>query len=159
MIKISIVLIVLVVIITTYTINKVRKKNNSIMSFMQSMDLVGLPVVTFRNGKTKLNFLLDTGSSSSIINSSIVEKLEYGKSNCVRETTGLGTTIKSSTCNMNLYYNGNKYTDTFSVIDMTKVFDRIKQDSGVTIHGILGSRFLEKYKYLIDFNKNIAYIK
>ena len=37
------------------------------MSFQNSMDLAELPVVTFRQGDKKINFLLDTGSNNCII--------------------------------------------------------------------------------------------
>lgn len=56
---------------------KQRKKVN--MSFKEAMDLVELPVVTFFNGDKKLNFLLDTGSNISQINSSILPLLDYKK--------------------------------------------------------------------------------
>jgi hypothetical protein len=45
------------------------------------------------------------------------------------------------------------------VVDLKDAFDNIKSEHGVTIYGILGSDFLSKYKYILDFKDNIAYIK
>ena len=59
------------------TVEKIRKKNNSKISFKEAMDLAELPVVTFYNGDVKLNFLLDTGSNISYINKSIVEMRQH----------------------------------------------------------------------------------
>ena len=73
--------IILAVIILSIIINgvedycKQRKRVN--MSFKEAMDLVELPVVTFYNGDKKLNFLLDTGSNISQINSSILPLLDH----------------------------------------------------------------------------------
>ena len=66
--------IMLAVVILSIIINGVedycRQSKRVNMSFKEAMDLVELPVVTFLNGKEKLNFLLDTGSNISQINSS-----------------------------------------------------------------------------------------
>ena len=40
-----------------------------------------------------------------------------------------------------------------------ELFDTIKEDYGVTIHGILGTNFLDKYNYVIDFKDYIIYRK
>ena len=46
----------------------VRVKKNQEMEFKTSMDLSGLPIITFYQGKKKYNFLLDTGSNISYVN-------------------------------------------------------------------------------------------
>ena len=76
---ISAVVLVLVVAFIANTIDDIRKRNNSKISFKEAMDLVELPVVTFYNGDTKLNFLLDTGSNVSYINNSIIPLLVHEK--------------------------------------------------------------------------------
>jgi hypothetical protein len=45
----------------------------------------------------------------------------------------------------------------FIVRDMADAFNEVKSNSGVTIHGILGSDFFQKYKYVINFNELVAY--
>ncbi len=42
---------------------------------------------------------------------------------------------------------------------MSNAFNTLKQDTGVTIHGILGNTFFEKYGYVIDYKDFIAYAK
>ena len=51
------------------------------------------------------------------------------------------------------------YNEEFQVVDMTSSFNNIKNDYGVNLHGILSSTFFEKYKYVLDFDKLIAYSK
>ena len=62
----------------------VRVKKNQVMEFKTSMDLSGLPIITFYQGKKKYNFLLDTGSNISYVN--IKSDVEVEKTE-VNETT------------------------------------------------------------------------
>lgn len=131
------------------------------MSFKEAMDLVELPVVTFLNGDKKLNFLLDTGSNISQINSSILPLLDYKK---VEEKnmgiTGIeGNKVNTEFCEMTITYKSQKFTDEFCIHDLDDAFAIVKEESGVQIHGILGSLFFQKYKYVFDFQSLTAYSK
>ena len=70
--------ILLAVLVNTY--EDIKKRNKLKMSFKEALDLVELPIVTFLNKGIKLNFLLDTGSSQSIINESMLPSLDTKKS-------------------------------------------------------------------------------
>ena len=79
------IIIVLVIaslsILVIYLANKTRQEKLDKMSFKEAMDLCNLPVVTFVNNGKKLNFILDTGAETSVINKSTLEALEYTKTN------------------------------------------------------------------------------
>lgn len=156
--------IMLAVIILSIIINGVEdycKQSKRVnMSFKEAMDLVELPVVTFLNGDKKLNFLLDTGSNMCVINSRNIESLSYTKLDERGSIHGMeGNAVDVEYISMDFTHNGKPYTSTFQVVDMQEAFDRVKQESGVTIHGILGSKFFEEYKYVLDFKELIAYTK
>lgn len=158
-------IIVLILVLAIATIvntwDKKRKINNTSISFKESMDLTELPVVTFYNGDKKLNFLLDTGSNDSHINSSILSSLEY------RELEGIeksfvcagGEATSNKMCEMEITYKNQRFVDTFCITDLDTPFETIKKEDGVQIHGILGSKFFERYKYVLDFGELIAYTK
>lgn len=151
-------IIALVAIIANGVQGYDRKKVE--MSFKESMNLTELPVVTFYNGLNKLNFLLDTGSNMCVINSKIVDSLNYRKLEEKGSVYGMeGNSIDIDYISMDFTYNSKSYSSTFQVINMQEAFDRIKQESGVTVHGILGSKFFEEYKYVLDFKELIAYTK
>jgi hypothetical protein len=38
-------------------------------------------------------------------------------------------------------------------------FSDIKKKRGITLHGVLGSDFLNRYSYIVDFEKYLAYPK
>lgn len=155
--------ILLVVIVVAMTINAIednRKKNESKISFRESMDLTELPVVTFYNGDKKLNFLLDTGSNVSHINSSVIHLLDHTKTDQKTDTIGMeGNKVSNDICKMTVYYRNQRFEEDFIISDLNDAFNIIKQEDGVQIHGILGSKFFEKYKYILDFSELIAYIK
>lgn len=155
--------VLLVVIVVAMIINAIednRKKNDSKISFRESMDLTELPVVTFYNGDKKLNFLLDTGSNISHINSSSLSLLEHEKIDMQAETMGFeGNKVSNEFCRMTVFYKNQKFEDEFSITDLDEAFNVIKQENGVQIHGILGSKFFEKYRYVLDFSELIAYTR
>lgn len=113
------------------------------MSFKESMDLVELPIITFYNNGKKLNFLLDTGANNSIINKSVIKDLDYKECTENLDTFGIDGEVKSSmpTCTMEVKYKDNSFEDTFTILNMDSAFRQVKEDSGVQLHGILGSLF------------------
>lgn len=160
----KIVVILLVVILLAVIINGVenycKQKKRENISFKEAIDLVELPIITFYNKDTKLNFLLDTGSDLSYINKSILPSLEYIEINESRNIISVGGNSQSlGCCNMTVTYKSQKFIDRFYISDLDEAFGAIKAETGVQIHGILGSKFFVKYKYVLDFKDLIAYIR
>lgn len=139
--------------------NKIFKQKNG-MSFRQGFDLTELPIVTLYQGGKRYNFLLDTGSNDSIIDSNILKQMEYKETDGQSDLFGLGgSTTRVSICNITLSYKDKEYNYDYLVHDMSAPFDRIKQSSGVILHGIIGSKFFNQFKYVLDFDELIAYSK
>lgn len=157
---ICVILIMLLVVFITNSIENKRKREGSLISFKESMDLVELPIMTFNCGKTKLNFLMDTGSNISYINSSIVSLLDHKMLETKDQLMGMeGNKIDHEVCELIIQYKENKFLEEFGIVDLEQAFDIIKNESGVQIHGVLGSKFFEKYKYILNFAKLVAYKK
>ena len=160
----KIVVILLVVALLAIIINgaedycKQKKREN--MSFREAMDLVELPIITFYNKDTKLNFLLDTGSDLSYINKSVLFSLEYKKIDESKNIISVGGNSQSlGCCDMTVTYKTQKFINRFYISDLDEAFGAIKAETGVQIHGILGSKFFTKYRYILDFESLIAYSK
>lgn len=136
------------------------KKKNSEISFREAMDLAELPVITFYNGDRKINFLLDTGSNISYLNKSIVSSLVVESTGEESNIIGIeGNKVNCKICKMIIRRKNQEFKEEFSIADLDKAFRIVKEESGVQIHGILGSRFFEKYKYVLDFKDYIAYVR
>lgn len=141
-------------------INKMCPQDKGKISFKSAMDLCSLPVVTFYQGEQKLNFLLDTGSNDSIIDSTILKKVKHAKSDHTSLLFGLeGQAKEVSICKITLEYNTKEYVYDYLIKDMSAPFGTIKKQTGVVIHGIIGSSFFNKFKYVLDFAELIAYSK
>lgn len=152
-------LLVGIAAIVAHFVDLVRNKSSyDRMSFRETMDLTGLPIVTFRQGENKFNFVLDTGAYSSIIDSRVLDKLQYTE----LEGKSVGYGIDGKEHHMDkvgivLTYKDKDYSDAFRVLDMSASFDAFKRDYGVTVHGLLSSAFFERYKYVLNYNELVAY--
>lgn len=123
-----------------------------------------LPVITLTNNGVALNFLIDTGSNISHICSSAASliELQYTKSDVNREIAGLGALNQGdAVCSA-------KFKDVLSreyeiELSISKELEEttkyIKKNTGVEIHGLLGTDFLQNYKYVIDFKTLEVYVK
>lgn len=143
-----------------YLGNKLSLTNRGQVSFREAYDLTGLPIVTFKQGKNKINLLIDTGSTKSVILPSLLDVIKFTDLNEGGTIFGMeGNVINTSYVNIDFKLHKNDYSEKFQVVDMSSAFNAIKQDTGVTIHGILGNSFFENYGYVLDFKDFIAYSK
>ena len=157
---IGIVLIIIALIIITIAVKRHVVRGHSTVSFAEAMDLVDLPIITVQNNNTKINLLLDTGSNSSYISPSILKDLKYDEIELTNTTIGFGgEATHTRGCNMKIKYKKLSFKDTFIIMESDEVFTALKQGYGVQVHGILGSKFFDRYSYVIDFGELIAYIK
>lgn len=155
-------LIVLVSISSYYTIRyvetKALKKANSRMSFKESLDLVGIPIITFCQGENKYHFILDTGAALSVVNEGAIKNFSYESLPKKGSNYGIdGNILNTSFIKAHIEYKDNKFEEEFQVLDLTSAFNNIKQDHGVTVTGILGNSFFTKYRYILDFKELVAY--
>ena len=130
------------------------------MSFQNSMDLAELPVVTFHQGDKKINFLLDTGSNNCVIDSNILKSIDHKMLDVETNILGLeGNAQKTGVCTIKMSYKDKEYEYPYVIQDMSAAFDSIKKETGVTVNGMLGSKFFNEFKYVLDFDELIAYSK
>lgn len=130
------------------------------ISFKQGLDLTELPVITLYQGDKTFNFLLDTGSNDSIIDKNILGSIDHMMQESKASVFGMeGNKTIVDKCYITLSYKDTEYTYTYLISDMKAAFESIKQETGVTLHGLIGSKFFNKYKYVLDFEKLVAYSK
>ena len=140
--------------------NWFRNKKKTCIDFSAGFNLTDLPIVTFTQGEEKLNFLLDTGSNKSLINASVVNKLNHIPLKSDSTMFGVeGNYIKVEVAVISIFYNGEEYANDFIISDLDKPFTNIKNESGVTVHGILGNNFFIRNKSILNFEEMKAYLK
>lgn len=133
------------------------------LSFKDTLSDAEIPIVTLKNGEKEFNFILDTGSNISHIDSTIVDSLsdiEKIGSNNITITTANGL-IESgnSWIRVPLNYKKQSFIEDFMLLDLHDTFEVLKEDVGIQLHGILGGTFLRKYRYVLDYNDLVAYTK
>lgn len=157
MIYIGVSIIVLLAVMGAYILYAAYAKSKDVISFKQSMELCDLPIVIFYIGEKKLNFVLDTGCVQSMLDADVIDKYKLNVTYTGETFEVWGANGKCSTDKMSilgLYYNEKKFEETFVCSSTIKhTFSWLKQTKGVTVHGLLGSNFFNKYKYILDFKK------
>ena len=137
-----------------------KNKKRGVISFGPGFALTELPVISLYQDGESFNFLLDTGSNDSIIDSNILNRIKYTESDKKNSLFGMeGNKQDVHICNIVLSYDGIDYPYEYNIVDMKLPFGNIKAETGVTLHGIIGSKFFNKYKYVLDFDKLVAYSK
>lgn len=157
-----IVLFTIVVAFFVTMFEDIKKSYRKRISFKEALDLAELPVVTFIGKGRKLNFLIDTGANNSILNQKDVDKMQLvcEEFEGVETNTAGGNISLNKMVNLEIRFDDKRvYEECFLVSDMSEAFDAIKEESGVTIHGILGSNFFAKHKYIIDYDSLALYVK
>lgn len=141
-----------------YHLYRNKQKEKTKISFKEGLDLTELPIVTFYQKDKKLHFLLDTGSNISYINKDILNNIEAKDLNSSSSTFGVeGNGIETHHYKIEIGYKDQKFVEEFGAVDLSTAFSAIEKESGIKLHGIIGNRFFEKYKYILDFKELIAY--
>ena len=162
MVIISLVFVSILILIICYVI-KIRRRKD-IMSLKESLDLTGIPIVTFTQENVKYNFLLDTGSDISYINSKIVDNSAIKYEATDYKLAGFISAGGLSSSDIKIIdipfeYKRTSFKESFAVLDLTESVAQIKEENGVTLHGILGNTFFTKYGYILDFKELKFYTK
>lgn len=124
-----------------------------------SLTKVQLPLVPVEVKDKYLSFILDTGSTCSLIDSNVVE---YFKD--IVEPVGdyyingiEGTKHKVEMITLPFTFEGQTYKPKFCVKPLLNAFKGIEDESGIQIHGLLGTDFLLENKWIIDFKECCIY--
>lgn len=132
-------------------------------SFKETMTDVGIPIVTLKNGEKEFNFILDTGSDISHIDSNIKDSLsdteEVEGDNLTVITANGSVEGNNSWIRVPLNYKKQSFTEDFIPLDLHDSFESLREDTGIQLHGILGGTFLRKYRYVLDYDDLVAYTK
>lgn len=141
----------------------VMVKKGEVFSFKNAFNISGFPIVTFQqrdaNGEIhNYNFLVDTGSNATYINRSagmiyepLDRKSEYMDSG--------GNNINCEIVNVELLLDNKKYKHEVRVGSFDASFAEVKSTFGINLHGILGTNFMNAYKYAVDFKEYVVYAR
>lgn len=152
-----ILLTVLALLLVSLAVITYKKKCSiDYVSFEDSFVKSDLPIITLYNDCYALNFLIDTGSTFSCIDSNILKYLHYTNTNAIREVVSVNGVSNSPVIYMTINDTEDAADELFTVVDMD---NSNSVNDSITIHGILGSTFCRKAGFIIDYSKLRVYSK
>jgi hypothetical protein len=142
------------IFLTAYLINKA----NYTFPFEESMDTVKLPIISFEHKGKIVNFIIDSGATHSIIEKDYIEDFDYlTATNAKGYVRGInGERVETALARVELVKDGHTFSDVFQVLPVPTLKMQ-EQKHGIKIHGLLGSQFLRKYRFLINYKHLNAY--
>ena len=130
------------------------------ISFQKIYTQSQLPIINAEINNTTHYFVIDTGANTNVLNESIAKTLPLTYNSSNEKILGLnGSKLSSNETSLTLIINEHEYSDTFSIIDIDPVLSRIKFESGITVSGLLGTPFLNKYKAVLHLSENSLQLK
>lgn len=141
------------------------ENKHSKIYFKESYDKGEIPVVKLNCGNEEVALLVDTGSNLSYLSNVAYQAL---KEQAVSEKLGKksiisGTEVKNKdtiVVELPLSYCGKTVYETFHVLDsLDASFGQIEADEGITVYGILGTTFMHKCNWKVDFTNLCVNVK
>jgi hypothetical protein len=113
------------------------------------------PIITLSQGSYKYNFIVDTGSCVSAIDEKYITELGAIRLNKTTEVVGIeGNPEEVHFYEIDFECNNTAYTHDVIAKSFGNAFDPFLKEFNLEIHGILGSEFFTKHKFIIDFKTN-----
>lgn len=154
MIYVAVILVVIIALV--YGIITTRRVDDTI-SFEESFNKVGLPVIQLFNDSYPLNFLVDTGSDDNFIDTNVLKYIHYTESD--EKPRGV-ICASGQTESKSIFVCINDLedcaTEKFYTLDMSSMN---KEHAGMHINGILGSRFCNDAGLVIDYSNKTIFTK
>ena len=129
-------------------------------TFEYGLQNIRLPIVSVKIEDNILCFILDTGSTCSLIDRNVVEYFkDIAKPIGEYFINGIdGTKHKVDVVHLPFIINEKEYQQDFCVKPLHDAFKDIENECGLQVHGLLGTDFLMENKCFIDFKEMILNI-
>lgn len=128
------------------------------MKFRLTLGLqkIGLPLIITSGKLGNLCFLIDTGASQNILFDFVYDHFrdEFKSLEITHKMIGIEGHVKENPIiEATFNFESINCTSQFTVLNANEAVAQIQKESGIQIHGILGTEFLIKNKWIIDFEK------
>lgn len=122
-----------------------------------------MPILTVKINKQPFNLLLDSGANINLLNKSVYDTLGLDPS-LHKPSKGViaaeGNMKNQEFIAPITFKHINKsFTEDFEIMNMDNAFGAINTKDGIVIHGILGSKFFNKHRWMIDFEELVVWTK
>lgn len=145
-----------------YYLGSTKEKNGQFESIKGSVLKHGFPLIKMTIFGKRYNFVLDTGATVNVLDSSVLADIPVGENVDLKEGQGFmgaGDVAQRDTqvCTLPMTYNKQQFSEKFQIANLSEMFDSIEKEEGIRIHGMLGSGFFKKHQWSIDFDKMVVW--
>lgn len=125
------------------------------ISFDYTLHRTKLPIISIMIENHEINFIIDTGSTCSLIDSNVIEYFkDIVKPVGEYYINGIdGIKYKVDVVVVPLRIEEKIYEQNFCVKPLLEAFNDIEKECGIQVHGLVGTDFLLKNKCIIDFKE------
>ena len=124
-------------------------------SISYGLEHTRLPLIPVEVKDKYLSFIIDTGSTCNLIDSNVVEYfkdiVEPIGDYCVSGIDGIKHEVDVIT--LPFIFEGQIYKPKLCVKPLLDAFKSIEKESGIQIHGLLGTDFMLENRWIIDFKE------
>lgn len=135
-------------------------------SIVWSLEKMALPVVIAKCKGEYLAFIIDTGASENCLSYSAYQYFTHKYDDAIVEKNESGIVlgidgVEMSSRNVSLSFSigCSEYTEDFVVFNEKTAMEKLKDDCGITVAGILGNVFLVNNHIVIDYGNYTVYTK
>ena len=124
---------------------------------------VGLPLIVVKMNDKNICFLLDSGATLNLLDKRVHDYFSKYKLNDAMATTKIsnfgidGIETEVTRVELNFKFEKCLFKAKFSIFDSSTAFDKVEEESGIQIHGILGNEFLLENEWILDYQKIMLY--
>lgn len=127
------------------------------------LNKTGLTLIAVEMKGESLCLLVDTGATLNLLDKRVYEHFYknklVGSSNLTNKISNFGIDgVEKSAirAELNFIFEDNPFTAKFTIFDASIAFNKVEEESGIQIHGILGNEFLLENEWIIDFEKQVV---
>ena len=119
----------------------------------------GLPLIVAKIFEQNICLMLDTGSNRNIIDQRIYDhfKDKLKQPETTSEVYTLNGAATGKTIDIPFNFEEQYYLEPFICSEAAETFDKINEESGIQIHGLLGNHFFLKHGWVLDFEQMTVY--
>ena len=143
------------------SLQKILKKKKYIKIKLNKIATNHLELKARING-IKGSFILDTGASNSCVSLDLIEFFKLDAKESETKAAGAGATdMETQQSENNSLKIGDWKTKKCHLVlfNLSHVNTALTQHNAEEVHGIIGADILQKGKAIIDYNKNVLYLK
>lgn len=128
-------------------------------SFAMDMNITDMIILRTTVENMRCVFIVDTGAATSTIDNKIISKTSLQTTPSTTKLYGLNGNLETlEMINLPFTFDNKFFTQEMYVADLSYISQKIKEDTGLTVHGILGTDFLREYKVNLNFQNSKFYI-